>query len=73
MFDKSLKNQAKYFCNYMKVFELLLLLTQSTRQQLWDLQLSTLHELAKYFFAYNMFHYARMTPVYLPQMYELKE
>ena len=57
----------------MKVFELLLLFTRATRQQLWELHLSTLHELAKYFFAYDIFSYARMTPVYLSQMYELKE
>ena len=68
MFHKSLTNQAKYFRNFMKVFELLLLFTQATRRQLWEL-----HELAKYFFANDMFNYARITPVYLSQMYELKE
>ena len=73
MFDKSLTNQAKYFRNFMKVFELLLLFTRATRQQLWELHLSTLHELANHFFAYDMFNYARITPVYLSQMYELKE
>ena len=73
MFDKSLTNQAKYFRNFMKVFELLLLFTRATRQQLWELHLSTLHELANYFLAYDMFNYARITPVYLSQMYELKE
>ena len=73
MFDKSLANQAKYFPNFMKVFELLLLFTRATRQQLWELHLSTLHELAKYFIAYDTFNYARMTPVYLSQMYELKD
>ena len=50
MFDKSLTNQ-DYFRNFVKVFELLLLFTRATRQQLWELYLSTLHELAKYFFA----------------------
>ena len=73
MFDKSLTNQAKYFRNFMKLFELLLLFTRATRQQLWESHLSTLHELAKYLFAYDIFNYARMTPVYLSQMYELKE
>ena len=67
MFDKSLTNQEKHFRNFMKVFELLLLFTRAARQQLWELYLSTLHELAKYFFAY-MFNYAQMTPVYLSQM-----
>ena len=73
MFDKSLTNRVKYFHNFMKVFELLLLFTQATHQQLWELDLSTLHELAKYFSVYNMFNCARMTPVYLSQVYELKE
>ena len=73
MFDKSLTNQAKYFRNFMKLLELLLLFTRATRQQLWELHLSTLHEFAKYFFACDMFNYAPMTPVYLSQMYELKE
>ena len=68
MFDKSLTNQEKHFHNFMKVFELLLLFTRATRQQPWELYLSTLHELAKYFFAYDMFNYAQMTPVYLLQM-----
>ena len=44
IFDKSLTNQTKYFRNVMKVFELLLLFTRATRQQLWKLHLSTLHE-----------------------------
>ena len=43
MFDKFLTNQTKYFRNFMKVFELLLLFTRATRQQLWELHLSTLH------------------------------
>ena len=73
MFDKFLTNQANYFHNFMKLFELLLLFTRATRQQLWESHLSTLHELAKYLFAYDIFNYARMTPVYLSQMYELKE
>ena len=74
MFNKSLTNQAKYIRSFMKVFDLLLLFTRATRQHnCWRVHLSTLRELAKYFFAYNMFNYARMTPVYLSQVYELKE
>ena len=68
--DKFLTNQAKYFCNFMKVFELLLLFTRPTRQQLCELHLSTSHELVKYLFADDMCNYARMTPAYLSQMYE---
>ena len=61
MFDKSSTNQAKYFHNFKKLFALWLLFTRATRQQLWELHLLTLHELAKYFFAYDMFNYARIT------------
>ena len=43
MFDKSLTNQTKYFRNFMKVFELLLLFTRANYQQLWELYLSPLH------------------------------
>ena len=68
--DKFLTNQAKYFCNFMKVFELLLLFTRPTRQQLCELHLSTSHELVKYLFADDMCNYARMTPAYLSQMYQ---
>ena len=34
MFDKSFTNQTKYFRNFMNFFELLLLFTRATRQQL---------------------------------------
>ena len=72
-FDDSLKNQEKFLPNYMILFELLLLFIRASFQQLWELHLSTLHELTKYFFAYDMQNYARLTPVYLSQMYSLKD
>ena len=72
-FDESLKNQARFFRNYMKVFEHLLLFLHATRQQIWTLHLTSLHVLSRYFFAYDMINYARITPVYLAQMFALKE
>ena len=56
----------------MKVFESLLLFLRASRQQNWTLHLASLHDLPKYFFAYDMPNYARFTPVYLAQMYSLK-
>ena len=72
-FDELLKNQARFFRNYMKVFEHLLLFLHATRQQIWTLHLTSLHVLSRYFFAYDMINYARITPVYLAQMFALKE
>ena len=46
---------------------------QATRQKIWGLHLVSLHELVKYFFAYDMKNYARLTPVYLAQMFALKD
>ena len=38
----------------MNLFESLLLFLRGTRQQSWDLHLSSLHELSKYFFSFDM-------------------
>ena len=73
IFGKSLNNYAKYLRSFMKVFELLLLFARVTRQHCWELHLKTLYGLAKYFFVYNMLNYARMTPVYISQMYDLED
>ena len=72
MFDKSLTNQAKYFRNFMKVFELLLLFARATRQQLWELHLSTLHQLTKYFFAYDMFNQHEWPQCVCPKCTDVK-
>ena len=61
-FIESSKTQAQSFKNYMKVFEYLLLFLRTTQQQNWILQLKSLHELSKYFFANDVLNYARLTP-----------
>ena len=70
-FDNSLNHQAKFLRNFMKMFELLLFI-RATQQQIRNLHLVSLHELSKYSFAYDMQNYARLTPVYLAQMFSLK-
>ena len=72
-FDEKLTNQPKFFRNYMKLVELLLLFIKASRKQDWILHLQSLNSLCPYFFAFDMTNYARMTPVYLTQMYELEE
>ena len=72
-FDDTLGKQATFYRNYMEMFECLLLCLRSTKQRCWELHLSSLHELAKYFFVHDQQNYARMVPVYLAEMYALKE
>ena len=72
-FDKSLKNQAKFYRLYMNLFELILSFIRAKREESWNLHLSSLHDLCPYFFSFDMINYARMTPVYLSQMTSLKK
>ena len=72
-FDRKMENQARYYRNYMAAFEILLLFIRASRQQSWELHLEALNEMVPYFFAFDMLNYARLTPVYLSQMTELKE
>ena len=71
--DMSLLNQARSYRNYMDLFEVILLFTRASRKQSWELHLQSLNLLCPYFFTFDMLNYARITPVYLAQMYELKE
>ena len=40
-FDENLKNQNKFYKNYMLLFETLLLFIRASRQQLWELHLQS--------------------------------
>ena len=72
-FDKSLDNQVKFYLIYMNLFERILLFIRATREESWELHLRSLHELCPFFFSFDMINYARMTPVYLSQIMDLKE
>ena len=72
IFDNQLSNQDKFLRNFMTMFEKLLLFVRSTQQGIWDLHLASLGELVKYFFAFNLQNYARLTPVYISQMTKLE-
>ena len=72
-FDSKLSTQPKFLRNFTAMFENLLLFIWVTRLRIWDLHLTSLEQLAKSLFAFNIQNYARFTPVYLSQMYELQE
>ena len=72
-FDKQLKGQAKIFRNYMNLVETMLLFVRASRQGLWELHLASLEMFTKFFFAYDQINYARLSPVYLSEMYALKQ
>ena len=67
------ENQARFYSIYMKLFESNLLFMSTTREQSWELHLYSLHKVCPFFFAFDITNYAKMTPVYLLQMLELKE
>ena len=72
-FDSQLQHQAKFYHNYMTMFESLLLFIRASRQQCWDLHLESLRKLVPYFFAFDMVNYARLSPVYISQMLNLEQ
>ena len=71
-FDESIENQSLYLINFMRMFEYLLLFEGSTWECLWKEHLASLNEFIKYFFALDLQNYARYSPVYLSQMYDLQ-
>ena len=72
-FEGRLNNQPKFLNNYMKMYEVLLLFTRATRQDNWNLHLSSLELMIPYFFVHDLQNYARLMPVYRAQMHGLKE
>ena len=71
-FRNSLKNQGKFFNNYMKMVETLLLFIRSSTEGLWNLHLASLNDFTKYFFAHDQINYARLSPVYVASMLQLQ-
>ena len=57
----------------MSLFETLLLFICVSTQQNWELHLARLYYLCKYFFAFDMINYARLTPVSIAKMFSLKD
>ena len=70
-FDSSLSNQARFYRNYMDLFEVILLFIRVSR--VMETSSTKFKSALSILFCFDMLNYARMTPVYLAQMYELKE
>jgi len=66
------KNQALFLWKYMEMFEILLLFLRASREEIWELHLASLDAMVPYFFLHDQINYARMTPLYLATMMELK-
>lgn len=63
----------KVFLDYMELIETILNFIRATRQANWDLHLSSLERLARYFFVLDRIKYARMVPLYLAEMKSLQQ
>ena len=72
-FGDTLEHQGRFFRNYMRMFENLLLFIRASRDGLWMLHLSSMNDFAKYFFAHDQLNYARLTPMYLADMLQLEQ
>ena len=70
---KSLGEMAQFLCNYMKQVESLLRLIRRCRQGEFELYLAALEEQVKYYFAHDLYKYARLIPVHLAETNELKK
>ena len=70
-FDEDLNYQAKFLRNYMKMFEVLLLFIRASREENWELHLTSLELMIPYFFSHDQLNYVRFT-LYIAMM-ELKE
>ena len=56
----------KFVWRYMQMVLLIYNFIHATRDGLWELHLSSLDGLCKYFFAHDKQKYARLVPLYLP-------
>ena len=63
-FKNEVTGQVKFFLNFMKIYELLLLFTRAIRQSLCDLHLALLEAMMPYFFVHDLQNYAQLIPVY---------
>ena len=63
---------AQFLTNYMKQVQCLLHIISVCRQGDWEADLAALDDQIQYFYAHDLFHYARLMPVHLAQMNQLE-
>ena len=74
-FDQKKKAQSplfKFVRHYMRIVLLIYTFIRATRDGLWELHLSSLDALCKYFFAHDKQKYARLVQLYLAEMTALR-
>ena len=71
-FKIEVTGQAKFYLNFVKMYELLLLFMRATRQSLWELHLASLEAMIPYFFVHDLQNYARLKSEYIAQMRNIK-
>ena len=72
-FRTDLKKQGKFLSNVVDMIGNMLLYFRATRQKLWNLHLASQDNFVKYFFSLDLQNYARMMPVHLSHLYELRD
>ena len=72
-YDKHNNETATFLCSYMKQIMNLLTFIRATREGDFNLHLRSLDDNIKYFFAHDLYKYARLSPYYLADMQKLKE
>ena len=72
-FDESLDHQGLYLRNFIFMYETLLQFVRTFREEHWELYLSSLDAMIPYFFAHDQLNYARLSPLYLATMMQLKK
>ena len=71
--DQEYGGLAQYLEQYLDQIENLLQIISSCRQGDWEGYLAALENGVKYFFAHDLFNYARLIPLHLAQMNDIQE
>ena len=72
IYKKDMNPILTFLFNYIKQFETILLFIRATRDQDIDLHLAATESLLKYYFAHDHLNYARLLPMYLASMQNVK-
>lgn len=72
-FESNPNKMQHFILNYIHQFETILLFVRSTRQRDLQLHMESMESLIKYFFAHDHLNYARLLPLYISTMQEIKQ
>ena len=66
--DEDMGDMARFLMSYINQVECLLHMIHASRQGLWELHLWAIEKQVRYYFAHDLYKYARLAPVYLAQI-----